>query len=336
MITGDHPATARAIAAEVGIATERVATGDDIDRLAADGRLVDIDVFARTAPEKKLVIVEALQEAGETVAMTGDGVNDGPALRRADVGVAMGLRGSDVAREAADLVLLDDDVATLVAAIEEGRGVAANLRSFVRFLFAANLAEVLTVSAGFAFALASSATGPIRSPLTAAQILWINLVTDALPALALALDRRPAVMQDAPHAADAPLLSGGTIRFVGSTGLILSGLAIAPLAWGPALGMSAGASAAATFTVLVLGQLTLIDGARRERHAPAANRALRLALLISVAVQGLALGFAPLRSALSVSPLPPIAWPGIVLSVALAWASGRLVPLWEKRRSSRR
>lgn len=335
MITGDHPATARAIAAEVGIPTDRVVTGDEIDALKARGELGRIDVFARTAPERKLEIVEALQAAGETVAMTGDGVNDGPALRRADVGVAMGKRGSDVAREAADLVLLDDDVATLVAAIEEGRAVAANLRAFVRFLFAANLAEVITVSLAFGAALALGNGGIPRAPLTAAQILWINLVTDALPALALALDRRPGVMEDRPRAADAPLLSGGTVRFVLTSGAALSALALAPLAWGPALGLSADASAAGTFTILLLGQLALIDGARRERHAPDANRALLAALAISVGLQAAALGLPPLRAALDVAPLPLVAWPGVLLSTAAAWGVGRALPAWENRRRRR-
>jgi len=331
MITGDHPATARAIAEEVGMPAGRVARGDEIAELQAANDLASVDVFARTAPERKLDLVTAFQEAGHTVAMTGDGVNDGPALRRADVGVAMGERGSDVAREAADVVLLDDDIATLIAAIEEGRGVAANLRAFVRFLFAANLAEVITVAGGFALALAAASGRSFTPPLTAAQILWINLVTDALPALALALDRRPGVMEDAPRAADAPLLSGGTLPFVLLGGIVVAALSLAPLAWMPAFGSGSAESASVTFMVLVLGQLALVDGARRERHTPERNVALLAALGISVALQVAAVSVAPLRTLLGLAPLPAWAWLGVLASVLVAWGAGRiLAAVWRR------
>ncbi len=327
MITGDHPATARAVAAEVGLPTDVVAVGDEVAEHREAGTLRTVDVFARTPPERKLDIVEAYQAAGATVAMTGDGVNDAPALRRADVGVAMGDRGSDVAREAADVVLLDDDVATLVAAIREGRGVAANLRAFVRFLFAANAAEVVTIATGFVLALTASGRDAVP-PLAAAQILWINLVTDALPALALAWDRRPGLMDDPPHAADAPLLSATTLRFVGLGGGTVAALALAPRAWAPALGASGEAAATATFMVLVLAQLALLDGARRERHRPAPNRGLWAALAFSGALQVAAVGLPPLRTLLGLAPLPLAAVPAVLASTAVAWAAGRAVAAW--------
>jgi Ca2+-transporting ATPase len=211
VITGDHPATACDVARRVGLDPRRIVVGDEVSGVIERGEVGTVDLFARTVPEDKLAIVRALQREGATVAMTGDGVNDAPALRQADVGVAMGRRGSDVAREAADLVLLDDDLATLVEAMHEGRNVAANVRAFVRFLFAANLAEVLTLALSFAGSALDAGATPGTAPnarfvatLTAAQILWINLVTDALPALALALDRRTGLLDDPPSVANAP------------------------------------------------------------------------------------------------------------------------------------
>ena len=205
MMTGDHPATALAIARQIGIPGERVLTGDDLARgqgAALADALSEVNVFARVRPEQKLQLVEALQAQGQIVAMTGDGVNDAPALKRSDVGVAMGQRGSDVSREVADLVLLDDNFATIVGAVEEGRGIYENIQKFLRFLFSTNLSEVLLVAGGALLAFALNLrddAGALLLPLTAAQILWINLMTDGLPALALAFDRTPGVMQQPPR-----------------------------------------------------------------------------------------------------------------------------------------
>jgi Ca2+-transporting ATPase len=197
MITGDHPAAAGAIAAELGIAAagEPVLTGaalaalDDAARRAA---IRETRVFARVAPEHKLAIVRALQAEGEVVAMTGDGVNDAPALKAADIGIAMGVTGTDVSREAADMVLADDNFATIVAAIEEGRSIYANIQKFLRYLLATNLGEVLVMFFGVVFAGVIGLTaGPGEAlvlPLLATMILWINLVTDGFPALALGVD----------------------------------------------------------------------------------------------------------------------------------------------------
>jgi Ca2+-transporting ATPase len=197
MITGDHPAAAAAIAAELGIAArgEPALTGSALaalDEAKLTEAVARTNVFARIAPEQKLAIVRALQAAGHVVAMTGDGVNDAPALKAADIGIAMGLSGTDVSREAADMVLADDNFATIVAAIEEGRSIFANLRKFLRYLLATNLGEVLVMFGGVVLAamlgLASAPGESLVLPLTAAMILWINLVTDGLPALALGVD----------------------------------------------------------------------------------------------------------------------------------------------------
>ncbi|MGO0122646.1 cation-translocating P-type ATPase [Desulfothermobacter acidiphilus] len=183
MITGDHPATALAVARELGMETQRVLTGKDLDSLNPEDLAAvaeGVTVFARVAPAHKLKIVEALQRNGHIVAMTGDGVNDAPALKKADIGVAMGRSGTDVAKEAADMVLLDDNFATIVAAVEEGRVIYDNIKKFLQYLMTTNFSEILIILVGL--------LGGMPVPLTPLQILWVNLVTDGLPALALSVE----------------------------------------------------------------------------------------------------------------------------------------------------
>jgi Ca2+-transporting ATPase len=195
MITGDHPRTAAVIAQELGIISDgRAITGGELERLtpeASQQMVAEVSVYARVNPEHKLRIVDALQRAGAVVAMTGDGVNDAPALKKADIGVAMGITGTDVSKEAADIVLADDNFATIVAAVEEGRAIFANIRKFLRYLLSSNIGEVMTMFFGVLLArqlgLRAGSDGLIL-PLLATQILWINLVTDGLPALALGVD----------------------------------------------------------------------------------------------------------------------------------------------------
>jgi P-type Ca2+ transporter type 2C len=209
MITGDHPATAVAIAAELGIAgpEARAVLGAALERMS-EAELVaaaaHANVYARVSPEHKLAIVRALHARGETVAMTGDGVNDAPALKAADIGIAMGIAGTDVAREAADIVLADDNFASIVAAIEEGRSIYSNIQKFLRYLLSANLGEVLVVFFGVALAgvlgVVAGAGEALVLPLLATQILWINLVTDSLPALAVGVDPPdPGLMRRTPR-----------------------------------------------------------------------------------------------------------------------------------------
>ncbi|HTX43708.1 MAG TPA: HAD-IC family P-type ATPase, partial [Methanocella sp.] len=185
MITGDQKPTAVAIARQLSIYTngDLVVTGaelNDMPKEALDRDIGRIKVYARTSPEQKLRIVEALQRGGRVVAMTGDGVNDAPALRRSDIGIAMGITGTDVSRQAADMILMDDNFATIVAAVEEGRRIYDNVKNVVKYLFASNVGEVLAVFLGIMLNL------PL--PLLAIQILWVNLITDSLPALALSVD----------------------------------------------------------------------------------------------------------------------------------------------------
>jgi Ca2+-transporting ATPase len=208
MITGDHPATAEAIARELTIfeAGARLVTGNDLrgmDDAALDAIVEDVRVFARVDPEHKLRIVGALQRKGHIVAMTGDGINDAPALKAANIGVAMGITGTDVSKEAADMVLTDDNFASIVKAIEEGRGIYDNIRKYLIYLLSSNAGELLTMFAGVMLAgmlgLASAEAG-LFLPLLAAQLLWINLVTDGPPALALGVDpREPDVMEREPR-----------------------------------------------------------------------------------------------------------------------------------------
>lgn len=206
MITGDYPNTARAIAKSIGLLRSdngRVLTGQELEHMD-DARLREeirhVDVFARVNPEHKLRIVQALQAHGEVVAMTGDGVNDAPAIKRADIGIAMGISGTDVAKQTADMVLMDDNYATIVAAVEQGRIIYSNIRKFVFYLLSANLAEIMII---FLATLAG-----LPSPLTAIQLLWLNLVTDGAPALALAMEKGdPDVMERPPRPKNEPIIS---------------------------------------------------------------------------------------------------------------------------------
>ncbi|MCS6868987.1 cation-transporting P-type ATPase [Thermus sp.] len=331
MITGDHPATALAVARRVGIPAEVVATGEEIAGLS-DEELLEVDVFARVRPEDKLRIVEAFQKAGEVVAVTGDGVNDAPALKRADVGVAMGQRGSDVSREVADLVLLDDNFATIVAAIEEGRSIYENIQKFIRFLFSTNLSEVLVVALGMVFAAwlgLRDAAGHLLLPLTAVQILWINLVTDGLPALALALDQNPGVLRRPPRPKESPLLDAPSLRFVLLTGSVKAGIALLLLGLLPGwVGLEAARSA--TFHFMAVGQLFFAYAARHTHLMPQPNPYLHGAVALGILAQ-LLLG-SGVPQVVEAVPLAPWTW-ALVLALALAaWGMAEGVDriVWRK------
>ena len=230
MITGDHPLTARAIAETLGISSPGapVLTGQDLARMSpADLELQvsQVNVYARVAPEHKLQIVKALQQRGEFVAMTGDGVNDAPALKQADIGIAMGITGTDVSKEASDMVLLDDNFSTIVAATEEGRVVYDNIRRFIKYILGSNIGEVITIAAAPLMGLGGV-------PLAPLQILWMNLVTDGLPALALAMEpAEPTVMQRPPYDPRESIFARGLGSYMVRVGLVLAVLTIALMAW---------------------------------------------------------------------------------------------------------
>ncbi|ARV62130.1 magnesium-transporting ATPase [Nostocales cyanobacterium HT-58-2] len=230
MITGDHQLTARAIAADLGIAQEgdRVFTGQDLQRMNEQELEQNVDlvsIYARVAPEHKLRIVQALQRRGRCVAMTGDGVNDAPALKQADIGIAMGITGTDVSKEASDMVLLDDNFATIVAAVKEGRVVYTNIRRFIKYILGSNIGEVLTIAAAPILGLGSV-------PLTPLQILWMNLVTDGLPALALAVEpAEPDVMKRPPFNPRESIFARGLGSYMIRIGIIFAIISIILMEW---------------------------------------------------------------------------------------------------------
>jgi P-type Ca2+ transporter type 2C len=231
MITGDHQLTAQAIAEDLGIASpgDEVLTGRDLEKmdLTELQRHVDrVSIYARVAPEHKLRIVQALQKQNKIAAMTGDGVNDAPALKQADIGIAMGITGTDVSKEASDMVLLDDNFATIVAAVEEGRVVYTNIRRFIKYILGSNIGEVLTIAAS------PLIVGAAGVPLTPLQILWMNLVTDGLPALALAVEpAEPNVMQRPPHDPSESIFARGLGWYMVRIGIVLAIITIALMAW---------------------------------------------------------------------------------------------------------
>lgn len=336
MVTGDHPATARTVARDIGIEGGSVVIGDELDRLSPrDLRqaVADGHVFARVTPEHKLKIVQALKDEGEIVAMTGDGVNDAPALKRADVGVAMGQRGSDVSREVADLVLLDDNFATIVAAIEEGRSIYENIQKFIRFLFSTNLSEVLVVAIGAFLAFLIDLRDPMGNlllPLTAAQLLWINLVTDGAPAMGLGLDRNPGVMERLPRNPSTPLLDASSIRFVIWSGSTKALIALALLGLLPLLDQSLDVTRTATFLFLAGGQVLYAYPARHTDLRPPGNRALHLAVGVSLIVQLAVVSVRPLMEAFDTVPLSATAWAAVGIGVLLSWglAEGLSRSIW--------
>jgi Ca2+-transporting ATPase len=339
MITGDHPATALAVARQIGIPGVRVLTGEDLDDFRGEALLAalqEVNVFARVRPEQKLEIVRALQAQDHVVAMTGDGVNDAPALKQADVGVAMGERGSDVSREVADLVLLDDNFATMVRAVEEGRGIYANIQKFVRFLFSTNLSEVLLVAIGAFVAIAidlRDGQGALMVPLTAAQILWINLMTDGLPALALAFDRTPAVMRQRPRPLREPLLDRPSLRFVAAAGTMKALLGLALLGLIPRFGYDLDNARAATFHFMAIGQLLMTYPARRTATQPLANPALHAAVAAGILLQMGAASWPLTARLLGNAAITNVLWLAVVALALAAWALSHAIAavVWRTR-----
>jgi len=286
MITGDHPGTALAIARRLGIAASgrHVRTGRDLDELDDEGLVecaASTRVYARVSPEQKIAIVRALQARGEFVAMTGDGVNDAPALKSAEIGVAMGRGGTEVAREAADMVLLDDDFSTIVTAIREGRRVFDNIRKFVKYTLTSNSGEIWTLF------LAPLVGLPI--PLLPIQILWINLVTDGLPGLALAAEpEEPGLMERPPRPPKESIFAHGLGHHALWIGLLIAALSIAGQAWAYAGGSPNWQGV--VFTVLTLSQLAHALVIRSERASIftlglRSNLPLLGAVLLTVALQ---------------------------------------------------
>jgi Ca2+-transporting ATPase len=301
LVTGDHPATARAIAARVGIAHPQgeVVDGESVARGDHVPRVESIDVYARIQPDQKVDIVDAWRARGHVVAMTGDGVNDGPALRHADIGVAMGDRGTEVARQAADLVLADDNLRTLVKAVGEGRRIHSNIRSFLRYGLAGGLAEVVVILVAPFFG--------ILVPLLPAQILWINMLTHGLPGVAFGgepLD--PAVMHRPSPSPEQSVLGGGLLRRIVVSGILISG---ASLVAGLLARHYDWHVQSTIFLTLGLAQLGIALAIRAPRQGRVlAHRALEAAVLLAAALQVLGVTWAPLRDLLGTQSLPTSAF----------------------------
>jgi len=291
LITGDHPATAGAVARDLGI----ICPGEEVIDCRAAGDTAaygSARVFARATPEQKLAIIAARQAAGDVVAMTGDGVNDGPALRRADIGVAMGKRGTEVARQAADLVLADDDLATVIAAAEEGRRVYANIRRFLLYGLSGGSAEIAVMLAGPLVGLAL--------PLLPAQILWVNLLTHGLPGVALGSEPAdPAVMRRPPRPPAESVLGAGLWQRIVRVGVVIAAVTLGVALWGHATGRPWQTMA---FFALGTTQLAVALGSR-ARPGTRANPALLWAVAVALGLQFAGIYLPFLNDLLKTKPL---------------------------------
>jgi len=286
MITGDHAITARAIAQELGILKGGlVLTGPELERLGEaefEGMAERVEVYARVSPAHKLRVVTALSKKGYVVAMTGDGVNDAPALKKADIGVAMGITGTDVSKEAADMVLTDDNFASIVAAVEEGRGIFGNIKKYLMYLLSCNLGEILLM-------LLSVLMG-LPLPLVAVQLLYVNLATDGLPALALAVDPPdPDIMRRRPRPPRQGIFTGPVLRFLGGVGAWTGLVTLAVFIWAHETGRPLEEAQGLTFLTLILVEYFNAFNCRSEtlsvfRLGVFTNRWLWWAILANLAV----------------------------------------------------
>ena len=337
MITGDHPRTAAVIARELGIASDaRAATGAELEKLTGDAlaqTAADVSVYARVNPEHKLRIVRALQRRGAIVAMTGDGVNDAPALKTADIGIAMGITGTDVAKEAADVVLADDNFASIVAAVEEGRAIFANIRKFLRFLLSSNIGEVLTMFVGVLMGRRiglPTEAGSVVLPLLATQILWINLVTDGAPALALGVD--PAdegLMQKPPRPPGEGVITARMWRGIFFVGAVIAASTLLVFDASLPGGLIDGSGTlryaqTMAFTTLMLTQMFNAFNARSDERSAFVhlftNRWLWLSVGLSIVLQCVVLYVPAMQRAFGTVPLTPMDWARcIVAASAVLW-----------------
>jgi Ca2+-transporting ATPase len=327
MVTGDNPMTAGAVARELDLASGEIMTGVELDRVTdavLRERVEGVGIYARVSPEHKLRIVDALKSRGEVVAMTGDGVNDAPAIKRADIGVAMGITGTEVAKEASDMVITDDNFASIERAVEEGRVIYANILSAVKYLISCNIGELVTIFVAIMAGLAS--------PLTPLQILWMNIVTDSPPALALAMNPAdPGVMRRPPQDPGEGILTSRSAAGMAAVGLLMAAvtLAVFTLNGGPGAALKAGTMA---FSVIILFQqfYALASGSGEEPSPGTGlfrNRWLWAAFAFGLASQFLITAWGPAQAIFDTVALGPVEW-GIVL---LASSTAFFVPEAVKR-----
>src|SRR5262249_23707775 len=324
MITGDHKITAAAIAKMLGIGDGKTAVAgseiEDMDTAALQECVRDVDVFARTSPEHKLRLVKAIQANRQIVAMTGDGVNDAPALKRADIGVAMGIKGTEVTKEAAGMVLADDNFASISAAVKEGRTVYNNIEKALLFLLPTNIAQgaVIAVAILFAFTL----------PITAPQVLWVNMVTSVALGLVISFEpHEDDVMLRPPRMIDRPIVTGfglSRILFVGAALVVYT---LAAFAWLKDSGASDGMARAAAVNAITLGQVFyllnsryLIDSSLTPR-AHAGNPYLFYGIGAVVVLQLLFTYAPPFHSVFGNEPLPLWTWPWLIAGATVFFLS---------------
>jgi Ca2+-transporting ATPase len=333
MITGDHQLTAQAVAYDLGIAKpdDLVLSGRELEKLSPtdlEAQVEQVSIYARVSPEHKLRIVRALQQRGEFVAMTGDGVNDAPALKQADIGIAMGITGTDVSKEASDMVLLDDNFATIVAATEEGRVVYTNIRRFVKYILGSNIGEVLTIAAAPLLGLGGV-------PLTPLQILWMNLVTDGLPALALAVEpAEPDVMNRPPVSPRESIFAGGLGWYMIRIGIIFAFLSIVLMQWAYTYTQSPGSAPGLVperwetmvFTTLCIAQMGHALAVRSDTRLtlelnPFSNPYILWAVSVTTVLQLMLIYVEPLRNFFGTELLSP-------LELAICFGFSALMFVW--------
>ncbi len=309
MITGDHPVTAEAIARELGLLTDgRVVTGAELEAMddaELERDVEDIEVYARVSPAHKLRVVTAFQARGHSVAMTGDGVNDAPALKKADIGIAMGITGTDVTKEAAAMTLTDDNFASIVAAVEEGRGVFGNIKKYLMYLLAANLGEICLL-------LGASLLGrPL--PLSAVQILYVNLATDGLPALALSVDPRERdLMRRPPRDRDTGIFTRPVIALIVTGGIASGIITFGLFLWALSTDRVLAEAMTMVFATLVLIEFFKAFSYRSDRHSvlsrPFANKWLNLAILWELTLLVLVVNVPFLQEAFGTTTLALVEW----------------------------
>jgi Ca2+-transporting ATPase len=333
MITGDHLLTAIAVAKQLGImkSGETAITGKELEEMSEkelEEKIGKISVFARVNPEHKLAIVNALQKKNKVVAMTGDGINDAPALKKADIGIAMGITGTEVSKEAADMIVLDDNFATIVSAVREGRRVFANIRNFIKYLLGANAAEVtlilMAIILGFFLGNKNWAL-----PLAPVQLLFINLITDGLPAIALGNEpAREELMNQKPREKKTSILDCKTVSFVLISGI--AGAIVSLAAFGIGIAESTKTGMTMAFATLILFETILAFNCRSEKNVfqinPFGNKSLVLATIASLIALAAAITIPQLQTAIGTVPLNPENW---LIALLLA-TPALIIPYMEK------
>ena len=328
MLTGDHKQTALAIAREIELIetdSKKVLIGSELDNLTDEELeevIGDVKVYARVSPEHKVRILKTLKRKGHVVAMTGDGVNDAPALKKADIGVAMGIKGTDVAKDASDMILTDDNFATIVKAVEEGRGTYDNIRKFIRFLLSANFDEIIVTIISICLSIRDPLTGLIALPLLPIHILWINLITDGLPALSLSADPKdPDVMKRPPRDPKKRILSGTLIFIlIASTLGVISSLSLFILELQTTGDTYKAQTMAVTTTIMF--ELFFVFNCRSEKRSvfrtnPLSNKKLLISIAIAILLQAAIIYIPFLQTMFGMVALSAMDWVKIVLFSSL-------------------